>query len=202
MGTKKVEKPKAELMAMETKTVSDHILTFVINDQKTMSEATELLSQINKQSDAITKEKEKVTKPLNAALNAERKRWKPAEDAIKKAKDHLRKQMSEYQTKQMELADDERNKIAGRVGSGKGKLKLTTAAQKIAEVTGPEKTVEAESGSISFKTDYEVTVTDVRLIPEQYLEVDITGIKNAIKDGEEVPGVTYKKIQVPINRRN
>lgn len=200
MATK--EKPKAEIILKETQTVADAVLKVVITSPKEMTNATELLSKINKQGDAIKAEKEKITKPLNQALKVEQKRWKPAEDAIKKAVAHIRAQMSQYQTAQVEAADEEKNRIAGRVGSGKGKLKIETAAQKINEVAGPEARVETESGSISFKDDYEVTVVDIRLIPEQFLEVDITGIKKAIKEGVEVPGVTYKTIKVPVNRRN
>jgi len=194
--------PKAEVMAQATKTISENVLAFAIKTPEDMKQATELLSQINKQSDAITKEKEKVTKPLNAALSAERKRWKPAEDIIKKAKDHLRSEMSKYQTALSKQAEEEKARIAGRVGEGKGKLKIETAAAKINEVAVPDAVVETESGSISFKTDYEVTVTDIHIIPEQYLEVNITAIKRAHKDGVVVPGVTISEIKVPVNRRN
>ncbi len=189
-------------MAQATKTISENVLAFAIKTPEDMKQATELLSQINKQSDAITKEKEKVTKPLNAALSAERKRWKPAEDIIKKAKDHLRSEMSKYQTALSKQAEEEKARIAGRVGEGKGKLKIETAAAKINEVAVPDAVVETESGSISFKTDYEVTVTDIHIIPEQYLEVNITAIKRAHKDGVVVPGVTISEIKVPVNRRN
>lgn len=198
----KKEPLKAELIEKQTLSVAENILTLTISTPAEMTQATELLSQINRQSDAITKEKEKVTKPLNQALAAERKRWKSAEDLIKKSVAHLRSQMSIYQTAQTEIADSEKNKVIGRIGIGKGKLKIETAAQKLNEITGPESKVEAESGSISFKDDYEVTVVNAQQVPVEFLEVDITGIKRALKDGVDVPGITFKVIKVPINRRN
>jgi hypothetical protein len=201
MATKK-EQPKAEIVVKQATTIADTVLRIKITDAKVMTAATEMLSQINKQSDAITKEKEKITKPLNQALAAERKRWKPAEDAIKKAKDHLRSEMSRYQTQQDELAEAEKNRIASRVGSGKGKLKMETAIAQISNVDTPETKVEAESGSVSFRDDYEVTVTNIRLVPEQFLEADLVAMKKAYVAGAEVPGATFKKIKVPINRRN
>lgn len=190
-----------DLIIKKTQAVAENIVTFKITDQKTMSEAAELLSQINKQSDAITAEKEKVTKPLNAALAAERKRWKPIEDAITKAKNHLRAEMTAYQTALTKAADEAKSKIAARVGTGKGKLSIETAGRKINEVAVPEERVDVASGSISFKTDYEVTVTDIHKIPEQYLEVKIAEIKRAHKEGIVVPGVEINEIKVPINRR-
>jgi primosomal protein N' len=201
MATKKETPIKAEIVVKQTTTIAEEVLSLEITNKVTMVGATELLSKINKQGDLIKAEKEKITKPLNQALKVEQKRWKPAEDAIKKAVAHIRSEMSRYQTQQDEIAESEKNKIAARTGSGKGKFKIETAIAKMSEIDTPDTKVETESGSVSFRDDYEITVVDKRLIPEIFLEVDITAVKNAIKAGITVDGVTFKKIKVPVNRR-
>jgi hypothetical protein len=198
---KPIEK-KAEIIIKESSTISAKVMAIKIKDEKTMAEATDILSKINKQGDHIKAEKEKITKPLNQALKVEQKRWKPAEDAIKKAVAYIKSEMSTYQTNKLAEADEGRNKIVGRMGTGRGKFSAETAGKKMAEITGPEKNVVAESGSVSFKDDYEITVTDVHLIPEEYLEVKIGSMKTAIKAGVVIPGIEYKVIKVPVNRRN
>lgn len=173
----------------------------VITTPAEMESATELLSQLNSHADHIKNKKDEVMRPLLDAVAAERKRWKPAEDLLKQGVDHIRKQMSVFQTAEHKKAEAEKAKIAGRVGEGKGHIKMTTAAKKMSEVDTPDKKVAAASGSVSFKTDYEVTVVDVRLIPEKFLEVKIPAIRMAHKKGEVIDGVKIEEIQVPINRR-
>lgn len=167
-----------------------------------MELATELLSRANKHADTIKADKEKLTKPLNDVLKAIRAKYKPAETKLETAIKHLRKEIGAYQTRKDEEAEKERIKIAGRVGSGRGKLTMETAGKQIAALGTVSRKVSASSGSVSFKDDYEITVINIRKIPEQFLEVDTVAIAKVFKAGGEVAGVTGKKIKVPINRRS
>ena len=193
----------AELTTV-TKTFVDQVLTVKITTKEDMVNATNMLSQVKTQIKKVTDEKEKVTKPLNAARAAERKRWKPFEDMLTKAQSYLRAEISRYQTEEDRKAEQERDRIASRVGTGKGKLKMETAVAKMSKIDSPETTVASDSGSVSFKDDYEFTVVNWRDIPEQYLKIDFrtADIKAALKAGVEIPGITFKKIKVPINRTN
>lgn len=193
---KKLE--KLESSALDTVAV---IEKFEITNDAEMTQASELLSQANKQMDALTADKETLTKPLNAVLTNIRKRYKPTEKKLETAIRVLRKGIGAYQTKKEDDAKAEEARIVSRVGSGKGKLKMETAAKQIANIDGAEKKVETESGSISFRDDYEITVVDIRQIPEQFLSVDEVAIKKVFKAGGTVEGVSGKKIKVPVNRR-
>lgn len=172
-----------------------------ITNDKDMAYASELLSQANKHLDALEADRTALTKPLNAVLRGINAKYKPLSTKLEKAVKHLRKEIGAYQTKQEEEKAAKETAVLERVGAGKGKLKVETAAKQIAKIDGPEQKVETASGSISFRDDYEVTVTDIRQVPEEYLTVDIAGIKKAIKDKKDVPGIEYKTIKVPINRR-
>jgi len=182
--------------------VATNSLALAIKNDKDMSQATELLSQLNLKAGEIKKDKEKLTKPLNAVLKDIRGRYKPMETQLEKGIKHIRSVMGIYQTEKELQAEAEREKIVARVGSGRGKLKVETAVSKMAEVTGADVKVAGESGSVTFKNDYEIISVNKREVPETFLSVDEVGIRKLLNAGaEEVFGVVAKKIKVPINRR-
>jgi hypothetical protein len=162
-----------------------------------MEQASNLRSTVKQYIKDLTEEKEKVTKPLNEALKAERARFKPLEEKAEAIIEHLDRQMSAYQTAEAKRAADEEAKIAARIGEGKGKLKMETAVAKLAAIDTPDKTV----GGTRFVTDYEIVITDLRAIPEQYLKIEVRTLvlKAALKAGVAVPGATLKEVQRPVN---
>lgn len=191
-------------VALIEKKVSPLVLKaekFVINSPEAMREATAMLSEMNKYGDAIKKEKEKITKPLNEALKVERKRWAPLEDMWDRGIGALRKTMSAYQTAEKKRADDEAAAIVNRVGDGKGKLKTETAVRKLGEIEAPEESVSTDMGTVKFKTVRKFEVVDITLLPKEYLLPNEVEIRAAMKAGVELPGVKYFDEEVPVNYR-
>lgn len=195
-----IDEKQIEVVQKKVTGTAEVIMRMTIKNDGDMASASELLSKANSHAKEIKADKEKLTKPLNAVLLLIRKKYKPVETELEKAIKHLRAEIGAYQTKKDNEAEAERVRIAGRVGSGKGKLKIETAAQQMANVEGPDKKIETESGSISFKTDHEITVVNIYDIPEQFLSADLTAIKKVFNAGGTVAGVSAKKIKVPINR--
>ena len=196
-----VDEKRLEVVQQEVTGTTDKVMSITIKSEKDMEQASELLSRVNKHADMVKADKEKLTKPLNAVLKNIGERYKPMETKLKSAIAHLRKEIGAYQTKKDEDAEAERIRIANRVGEGRGKLKMETAGKQIAAIEAPSKKVATASGSISFKDGYEITIVDIRKIPEQFLSVDTVAIEKVFKAGGEVAGVTGKKIKIPINRR-
>jgi len=172
-----------------------------ITEAKDMEKATELLSTMNTFKDKVTKEKEKVTKPLNEALKAERARWKPIESLYEDAIKIVRSKMSLFQTAEAKRRKEEADKIANRIGEGKGKLKMETAVKKMEAIeTAPSK-VETNAGKISFRTDKKLKVVDEKKIPKAYWILDERKALADLKAGKNVPGCEIEEIEVPINFR-
>jgi hypothetical protein len=172
-------------------------LTLAVTDKDSLEQASLLRSTVKKYLKDLTEEKERVTKPLNEALKAERSRFKPLEEKAEAIITHLDKQMSAYQTAEAKRAADEEAKIAARIGEGKGKLKMETAVAKLAAIDTPDKTV----GGTRFVTDHEVVITNLHAILEQYLKIEVRTmvLKAALKAGVVVPGATLKEVQRPVN---
>lgn len=172
-----------------------------IVDARGMEEATEQLSKLNKIGDKITEEKERVTKPLNEALKAERARWKPIETVYEQAISIIRGKMSAYQTAEIKRQREEEARIAARVGEGKGKLKVETAVRKLEEVEKPVEQVNAASGMVKFREDKVLKITDEKKIPREYLVVDERKLLADLKAGKVVPGAEVEIKMVPLNFR-
>jgi len=166
-----------------------------------MKEAVELLSRLNQFNDKIVAEKEKVTKPLNEALKAERARWKPVETVNEEAIEIVRGKMSAFQTAETKRQREEEARIAARVGEGKGKLKFETAIKKIDEVEKPDVQVNTESGMVKFREDKVLKIMDETFIPDEYWVLDEKKILSALKGGVNVPGAVLEIKMVPLNYR-
>ncbi len=114
---------------------------------------------------------------------------------------YLRTAMSDYQTEEKRVADEKAEKIAARVGDGKGKLKVETAVSQIEQIETPQKEVATEEGLVQFRTVQQFEVTDFALLPDDYKTANEVAIRKAMKDGIELPGVRYFEKQVPANYR-
>jgi len=197
----KKEDKQVAVIEKEMAPIVKQAISMKIANPNDMTEATEVLSKLNIFSDRMQEEKERITKPANEILKAERSRWKPLETMYDNATTHLRSLISAYQTEQVRKQREEEAKIAARVGEGKGKLKIETAVRKMGEVDAPLEKVSTESGMLKFREDKKLKITDAAKIPREYLVVDEKKVLEALKAGIEVKGAEIELIQVPINFR-
>jgi hypothetical protein len=185
----------------EVSPVIDKAIGLVITNAEGMRQGVEILSQLNQMNDRIIEEREKVTKPLNEALKAERARWKPIEDQIKTAIAQVRKQMTHYQTEAIKAEREEEARIAARIGEGRGKLKMDTAIRKIEEIKRTENQMASDSGVVKFREVSRFEVIDIKALPIEYHLANEVAIREAMMKGIELPGVRYYKEMRPVNLR-
>lgn len=186
-------KMKNELIEKQIGTVADQALSFKIKDTATMTTGVAFLSELNKALDKITADREKITAPMNVALREVRAKYKPAEDILTQAIAHVRTEMSFFRTKQLA---EEKN-IADKVSAGK--MSITKAVAKLADIKSE---VVTESGSVSFRTSYELEVTNAKDIPDGYYVLDERKLLDELKQGKQIRGARLREVHVPINRRN
>lgn len=175
--------------------------TLRITSIEDMEIATIILSKLNVINDNIDKEKQKVLTPLNLARTAEINRWKPTITLYEDAIAVLREKISKYQTEAVRARIEAEKAIADRIGEGKGHIKLSTAVKKLEELDIPAEAVTTTFGSLKFRTDKRIRLTDVNLIPRDYLIPDEKKILEALKANKPVAGCEIEEIQVPINNR-
>ncbi len=173
----------------------------VIASQSDLIKATEILSTLNKALDTVTEDKKKITDPLNATLKEIRFRYKPAEEALENAIEHIRSKMTIYQTEQVNIQKAEEKRIADRVGAGKGHYTVDTAVAKIEALDKPLENIEGSNGSLSFREVKCFEVVDKMKLPPEYLLADEVAIRKQMVAGNELQGVRYFSEQRPINSR-
>ncbi len=166
---------------------------------KEMEIAAEMRGQIKKISKLMTDEKEKVTAPLNEALKAERARWKPREEALDEALRSLNRKMTDYQTEEDRKAQEAAEKIAARVGEGKGKLKSETAMAKIDELEKPATSIATTTGGVRFRVTKQFRIIDEKKIPRDYLVIDDVKVRAAMKEGKAIAGIEYYEEKTPVS---
>lgn len=179
--------------------IAEQAQTLTITNDIQLKNAVEILSTLNQYNDKITEEKEKVTKPLNEALKAERARWKPLETMYEQAITLIRSKMTAYQTELVRLQKEKEQKIADRIS--KGTLKMETGIKKLENLPTVEKEHATEKGLVQFREVKRFEVTDIKALPTEYILPNETAISNAMKLGKEIPGVRYYTEQVPVNYR-
>lgn len=159
-----------------------------------------LLTQLNRQLDAVVAEKQKVTKPLNEALKAERERFAPYEKKLEGAIEQLRSEMSGYQMRLLAVQREVQKKIAaGDIKDlGKAVAKITKAGEGL---VGKEGVEVVGGGLVKFRVDKVVRVVDVGKIPREYMIVDEKKVREALLSEVEVPGVVLEEVQTVVNRR-
>lgn len=184
-----------------TPIIAKAIKVVVIRDDKELSVATEVLSQLNQYADSVKAKKKELTDPANATIKAIKALFLPLEEKVLPKIEAIREAMSVYQTEKTRLAQEKEAEIANRVGEGKGKLRVETAIKKIGEIDKPLEKIATESGGLRFRATPRLKVTDITKIPREYLVVDESKTLEALKNGIEVSGAEIEIIQVPINSR-
>lgn len=194
-----IEKRVAPLITQATK--------IKITTQEEQNAAGELLTAINKEADAFKALKETITKPMNAALKAAREIFKPRETKLEEAIQTLRDAMGSYQLAADKKAEADALKLANRVE--KGTMKAETAVRKMDEIDTPTKEIETVGGSVKFRTDKKLKITDsialVKFIVKngmyQMLDIDEAAVLLAIKQGNVMPGAEIEEVKTVINSR-
>lgn len=189
--------------------------TLVISSPADMKVAAEERSQLKTYAASVKKSKEKLTVPMNAALKAARELYRPLEDSVEAQIELRNSAMSTYQIAAERAAAIEDEKIASRVGGGKGHLTPETAVKKMGEVDRPQTTVATDSGGVRFRTDKKLKITDeaelrlsvcqfavqtgdfsmIELVPSQIFAF----IKSEPADSTILRGAVIEEVKTPVS---
>lgn len=164
-----------------------------ITSPETLQEATSILSQLNTKLDAITQDKELLTKPLNQSLKAIRDKYRPIETLLSQSIETIRSQMSQYATKVKQLEATKQATILAKVEAGK--LKPDTAIKQLTKLESSSNVnTQSDFGKVTFKTVHLYRVTDMSKIPLEFLTIDDTLVKLAQKNNNPIAGIDRKSV--------
>lgn len=171
----------------------------VIQSQSDMRDATGVLTNLIRMEQLLTTEKEKLTKPLNAALKEIRDRYRPAEMKLGEAIAQVRIEMARYQTQALKDAKKNEEEIAKKVINGE--MNLDDASVAIVD-TIPTKSIASSegTGTVSFRKNDVVRITNEKKVPRQYFDINLTRIKEALKKGKKVSGAVLDVVQTVVSK--
>ena len=172
-----------------------------IKDEQSLTIATEILSQANLLLKEVTLARKAETDSLKQEIKEKEIKYKPTEQALDGIIANLRSQAGRYQTELAKELKAKEDAISARVGDGRGKLKVETAVAQMDNLDRPVEKVAAVSGSMTFRAKNTLKITDIKLIPRDYLVPDEDKLLQAMEAGMTVPGCEIEVIQVPVNRR-
>lgn len=170
-----------------------------INSPEAMQEATAILSRLNKWLKDVEADEKTLTQPANDILKEVRARYRPIKSELSSEIESVRAKMSTYQTALLAERKVEEEAIAGRIGAGKGYLKVETAESKINALPSIDSSIASQEGSVAFRTTKKFEVVDIALLPIIYHLADEVAIRKAMKEGIELAGVRYWNEQTPVN---
>ena len=170
-----------------------------VSDTKSLSTATDKLSQLNSYLDKVAAWREAKSKPLNSVLKVIRAETKSLETMLESAITIIRAELSRYATV---IANDKLKaeaKIEKRLESGS--LGIEKAVEKLGALESVPEKIEVASGSLQFRHKQILKITNIDRIPRVFMVVDEGKLLEALKRGDEIEGAELSVVQVPYNTR-
>jgi len=157
-----------------------------INSAPDLVKATDILGKIKSIGKDIKKWRESITKPLNEALKNARDLFRPLENDWSEAERIVKKKMVDFNVKQQAKAAEKEAKIEKQVE--KGEIDMEKGAEKLEKVAPPNK-IEADKGSIQFRTIKKIVIFDKSKLPREFLIPDTVKIRKVALAGIDIAGV-------------
>lgn len=158
-----------------------------------MTKASDLLIMVGQVEKAIVERKEAITRPLMTALASARDLFKPLEVGHMEAKKTIKAKMLDYTIAEEEKIQKQKEYVERRVE--KGTMRTDTAIKKLENIGDAPKSFAGTVGKTSIRTVTKVRVTNVDLLPKEYMVPDMQKIQEAVlKQKLQIPGVeTYEE---------
>lgn len=181
--------------------------TYTIQSQGDVAIATEFLVKVKGRAKRIEELRQFFVKPLNDQVKAINERFKASLKPLEDIEVKVKRLISDYTLEQERIRREEEKKLQElhakemakqeKKAEREGNDFVPSIAPTIAKPTGP---VRSSSGTASTPTVWKFEVIDSVLVPREYLEVNESLIRQAVKSGARtIPGVRiYEDIDVKV----
>jgi len=150
----------------------------VVEDQKGMSLATDILHNVSQAEKYVIEQKEAITRPLMASLAKVRDLFRPVESNLADAKKIIKSKMLEFSILESDRIEKEQARISARVA--KGTMKNETAASKLEALGEVNAGSQGEVGKSSIREVRKIRIIDETVIPYEYMMPNLPKITEAI----------------------
>lgn len=170
--------------------LTEEIKKLVIEDDEDFEYVSGVLLEVKRYDKEIEARKKLVTDPLNAALRELRTWFQPIQKVLSNNEAILKKKIGDYKLLKEKQQEEQMRKIAeaSKAGDFEGAYMVS---QNLVELPV------AKGISTTRKWDYKVT--DLSLVPREYLTLDHDVVKKHIKEAgkdqpADIPGVVFEEV--------
>jgi hypothetical protein len=169
-----------------------------ITDKASSDEANKRLLDAQQIMKTIEARRKFFVEPYKAVAKAIDNIFNRTYDPLDAAVRTLRTKMGDYAMKVEREAKPKRDAIIKK--EAEGKIKPETAVKQMAKVETIAPVARTDAGSISYRTDVKLRITDETKLPREYLVPDERMILMALKGGKKVAGAELYEVKVPVGR--
>ena len=160
------------------------ILNYKTTDKASYDKGAELLSIVNTATKKAEEEKKKVLDPAELTVKRIKEQWRPFEDKLRWATNIIKSEMGEW----LRVEEDKINEKQRKLLLDKRISNPVTLNNKLASLE-----LEPVSNTRSVLKLY---IDDPSLIPREYLVVDESKVREALKEGIAVPGARLDREKI------
>lgn len=157
---------EVQIANIESKKLAGEIYAVKIRSDKDLSNATNKLGEVKKMAKEIEKRRKLITQPLNAAIKEVNAMFKDPADRLADAEKLIKEAIIKYQTRIEARATKQAQKIEDAVESGE--MTLSEGMGKLGRIKQGSDSVQAESGTASFRKNRKIVITDPGALPAKY----------------------------------
>lgn len=177
--------------------------TFTIETEAQLNEASELLRKIKTAYKTVEERRTFVVKPLNDQIRNINGWFKSITEPLVQAEDILKRKVLTFRQEQERIRLAEQKRLEEEAAKKQAEInKLAEQKGVEAPVLNVPKLAELDKtvNTSTIKKVWTFEVTDLNLIPREYLVVDETKIRNAVREGvRNIPGVKiFEKDQLAV----
>lgn len=159
-----------------------------------LQKAGAVLIKLKQEYKRIEADKDALTKPINDSLKAIRAKYAPTLDELDAYIKSISKDITAYNAKIEAQRADTLSKVLDH------SMDPLQAIASISSETPAQKVATAD-GAMTYTTTYSVNIVDAGAIPREYLDVNETRIKTAMRAGTPVPGAELISNRIPVIRK-
>jgi hypothetical protein len=184
------EQPEQNGLAVIQKEFNPRLTQALVYKAKTVEDYNSggyLLKLFSEATKRAKGEKSKTLEPAELTVKRIKEQWKPFEDGLKAAVEHIKLEMSRFLIEQQQKAEKERNRVLADQ-----RTKPETKEAKLAAVFTPP--------TDNTRSVLRLEITDEMLIPREFLVVDEVKLKAALREGRKIAGAQLVNDKIIVAR--
>ena len=195
MEIKANEQEKKALVAIKAQTtkITSQFDSLTIKNQKDLGLATEALSKVNKFEKEVKMQEKEITEPIKEGLNKAKEFFKPLKDRLAFLKGELKMKIMDYSELIERKKDEKEKEVTEKIKNGE--MSIEQAGRKLEKI-------EVKSKSIPTRTLQKIKITNEKLIPQKYWELNMILIRKEALAGTKIPGVKVVEEKIIVAQSN